>query len=218
MRPATQAGAPRPPKGRPTSRAKRKRAQRDLYLLVARDIFREKGYYGTRVKDITDRAQTSVGNFYGYFESKEAIFEELLTGFYHLFMRRVRALQGVDLPLLADIKRVIKDIVRIFRENEKIGIIFISQMAGINPKFATMKNRYLAAFCAEVAGIIDAFQEQDLIPAQDARVTARAWVGAVLEGIRWWIQAEKPISEAQLVENLSNFVLRGTLEDPSRIP
>lgn len=44
----------------------------------ARKIFRAEGYSGTRVDLIAKAADLSVGGFYLYFESKEALFSELL--------------------------------------------------------------------------------------------------------------------------------------------
>lgn len=39
-------------------------------------LFREKGFDETAIRDITERAGVSVGNFYHYFPSKQAILEE----------------------------------------------------------------------------------------------------------------------------------------------
>lgn len=49
-------------------------------ISTAVKIFSEKGYYKTKVKDITDALDMSTGTFYIYFENKEALFNETIDG------------------------------------------------------------------------------------------------------------------------------------------
>ena len=51
--------------------ANRKERRYNEYIESAIKVFEQKGYHNTRVKDITEEAGTSVGNFYRYFDSKE---------------------------------------------------------------------------------------------------------------------------------------------------
>lgn len=50
---------------------------RAAILEAARDVFREQGYYGTSVSEISRRAGMSQGAFYQYFHNKEQAFLEL---------------------------------------------------------------------------------------------------------------------------------------------
>ncbi len=56
---------------------KKERTRRQL-LEVALALFFEKGIYWTKIEDITDRADVGKGTFYQYFETKEALLQELL--------------------------------------------------------------------------------------------------------------------------------------------
>lgn len=61
------------------SRADRKKAvRRDALVQAALELFRERGLHGTRVEDITERADMAKGAFYTYFDSKDALVAELL--------------------------------------------------------------------------------------------------------------------------------------------
>ncbi len=54
--------------------------QRRLDILVAaKTIFAEKGYNATSISDIAKEANISYGSVYWYFDSKESLFEELMT-------------------------------------------------------------------------------------------------------------------------------------------
>ncbi|WP_342429347.1 TetR/AcrR family transcriptional regulator [Neobacillus sp. FSL H8-0543] len=54
---------------------------RALLLSIAAKEFAQKGYYETKISDIVKQADLSQPSFYLYFESKEAIFAELVTLF-----------------------------------------------------------------------------------------------------------------------------------------
>lgn len=47
-------------------------------LKAAKEIFFENGYKNTSIKDITDRANVSIGTFYLYFENKLEIYKNVL--------------------------------------------------------------------------------------------------------------------------------------------
>ena len=82
-----------------------KKEKRNLYLMAAVKTFQENGFHETRVKDITDRAGSSVGNFYRYFKSKEEIFELLIYEFNKLIQNKVLELLNYDIPPKEAIKR-----------------------------------------------------------------------------------------------------------------
>lgn len=52
-------------------------------LDAARVEFMEKGYEKASIRSIVKNAETTIGNFYNYYKSKEAIFTELVEGAYN---------------------------------------------------------------------------------------------------------------------------------------
>lgn len=85
-RPAGSAPTPRNGASRGTSAAPRSapstargRRTRSALIHAARETFEEMGFRDARLSDIAARAGTSYGVFYHYFETKEAILEELFT-------------------------------------------------------------------------------------------------------------------------------------------
>jgi len=65
-------------------RARKKEKTRQALLDVAIRLIAERGIYGTRIEDITERSDLGKGAFYNYFESKDHLVAELV-------------LQGVEL-------------------------------------------------------------------------------------------------------------------------
>src|SRR5438552_1828440 len=67
-----------PPDGR-SARARRLREERRAQVLAtARRLFAERGYHNTSISEIIAACRIARGTFYLYFESKRAIFDELL--------------------------------------------------------------------------------------------------------------------------------------------
>lgn len=60
-------------------RQEQKEYRRQEILYAALDLFVSKGYAATKISDIAERVSMSVGLLFHYFESKEKLYEELVT-------------------------------------------------------------------------------------------------------------------------------------------
>lgn len=97
---------------------------RALLLEVAAEEFAQKGYFHTKISDIVKRAGLTQPSFYLYFESKDAIFQELVD----LFRNRLseltsnsRVQSGLDLPALPErITSGLSAIFKFFMENQNL--------------------------------------------------------------------------------------------------
>lgn len=84
--------------------AKRKSAERqeriDRILAAAGDLFLEKGYTNTTIRDICHAAQLSTGAVYFYFKGKDAIYTSICEESFHVVMDMFRkSIAGVEGPL-----------------------------------------------------------------------------------------------------------------------
>ncbi|KON70512.1 TetR family transcriptional regulator [Peribacillus butanolivorans] len=108
---------------------------RALLLFIAADEFARKGYFETKVSTIVHRANLSQPTFYLYFESKEAIFKELVKKFrYELFNLTIQSRLETGLDLNAIPRKITQGLAAIFRffaENQSLTRIgfFLSQEA-----------------------------------------------------------------------------------------
>jgi len=67
-------------------------ATRAAIIEAAHEVFRQQGYYGASVSQITRRANVSMGTFYQYFRSKELVFQELSDLIVERFTQKAQAL------------------------------------------------------------------------------------------------------------------------------
>lgn len=86
-------------------------------LDAANDEFLEKGFDKASIRSIVKKAETTVGNFYNYFESKEMIFAELVDDVYIKFKAFIADHQDEDFN-----PNILKKLnIRVIRTAVKVG-------------------------------------------------------------------------------------------------
>ncbi|MFX1380366.1 MAG: TetR/AcrR family transcriptional regulator [Promethearchaeota archaeon] len=191
-----------------------KREKRNLFIISALTVFEEKGFNNTRIKDITRKANTSVGNLYGYFKSKEEIFDVIISGIAELMISKFRELfiyfKEDRIPPISAVKNLFRGYAKIFKAKKETFLIFFEQMGGINAKYRMKRNKIIDNFTDEVEKIIVKLSEFGARP-QNPKITARVWTSTVLGVFTWWIRNNFIPEEEELVDNLTAFLVRGTM-------
>ncbi|MEG0775438.1 MAG: TetR/AcrR family transcriptional regulator [Clostridium sp.] len=88
--------------------------------------FNEKGYEGASIRSIAKKSNTSVGNIYKYFKSKEDLYENLIGSIYNRFMDYVKQFDKVELNEKAEVVffQLVDEIMEIFNvSNVEISIL-----------------------------------------------------------------------------------------------
>ena len=83
-------------------------------------------------------------------------------------------------------------------------------MGGINIKYRTKRNEIIDNFTDEVEEIILKLLEFGA-SSQNPKLTARVWTSTVLGVFNWWIRSNFEMEEEELVKNLTDFLVRGTM-------
>lgn len=106
-------------------------------LAAAEQAFAEAGYEGATVAGIAERAGVSTGNVYRYFESKDALFYEVLPDsfpatFLRLVRKRVRALaRSEDITALdAAARSEAEELLRFWIEHRRRVVILLDRSKG----------------------------------------------------------------------------------------
>lgn len=191
-----------------------KKEKRDLFIITALSVFEEKGFNNTRIKDITKRANTSVGNFYNYFNSKEDVIEVLISGLADLMISKFRELfvyfKENRIPPISAVKNLFRGYAKMFKEKKESFLIFFEQMGGMDQKYRDKRNEILDNFTNEVEKIISRLVESGARD-QNPKVTARVWTSTVLGVFIWWIRSDFELEEEELIENLTDVLVKGTM-------
>ncbi len=191
-----------------------KKEKRNLFIISALSVFEEKGFNNTRIKDITNKANTSVGNFYNYFNSKEEVIEVLISGLAELMISKFRELfiyfKDNRIPPISAVKKLFRGYAKMFKEKKETFLIFFEQMGGMDQKYRTKRNEIMDNFTDEVEKIIIKLLEFGARD-QNPKISARVWTSTVLGVFIWWIRSDFELDEEELVNNLTAFLVRGTM-------
>ena len=191
-----------------------KKEKKNLFIISALSVFEEKGFNNTRIKDITEKAGTSVGNYYNYFKSKEEVFEVIISGLAELMISKFRELfiyfQDNRIPPISAVKNLFRGYAKMFKAKKETFLIFLEQMGGINIKYRTKRNEIIDNFTDEVEKIILKLLEFGA-RSQNPKLTARVWTSTVLGVFNWWIRSDFDLEEEELVTNLTEFLVKGTM-------
>ena len=74
-----------------------------------------------------------------------------------------------------------------------------------------MKNKFIKDWCDELEKVIYRLNKDKLKKGLDLTFVSRAWLGAMLEGVHWWILTDFKMKIDRLVELSISFVLNGVL-------
>lgn len=94
--------------------------------------FMEKGYKGASIRSIARKSNTSVGNIYKYFHSKEDLYENIIGSVYHRLMDYISRFDKVELNEKAQFifYELMEKIMEIFNESSMEISILLNQSNG----------------------------------------------------------------------------------------
>ena len=94
--------------------------------------FKELGYKGASIRNIAKKANTSVGNIYKYFQSKEELYEKLIGSVYHRLMNYINQFDKVTLNDKAEyiFYELMEKIIEIFETNSTEIAILLNKSQG----------------------------------------------------------------------------------------
>jgi AcrR family transcriptional regulator len=199
------------------ARAREQRKQRrDRILRAAQRIFAERGYHAASIADVIDAAGTSRGTFYLYFDSKRAIFDELLDDLFGKLKRCVRPVDlspGAPSPL-DQLRANVTCAMKVVAENLDLTRMLYRAGQGIDAEL----DRKLAAFNAAVTELIGRAlrrgMEIGIVRPLDDDLVAHCVYGSVKEIVFHSLETnrfeEKPLPS--IVDEILRYNLNGLLE------
>jgi AcrR family transcriptional regulator len=133
--------------GRSLRAEAQRESRRAEILSTAETVFAAKGYHGTRISDIIDAAGIARGTFYLYFESKQAIFLELIE---QLLAELRSTVVGVETtpgapPIQDQLVATVSRIVRAVTEHKELTRILLREAVGLDAEVdQKLSNFYLS--------------------------------------------------------------------------
>lgn len=199
------------PDGRSVRAAQKRARRRKTVLDAALRVFSEKGYHQTRIADIIAEASIARGTFYLYFDSKNAIFHELLDA----LLRRVdQNVDGVDLspdaaPFRDQLLLVVKRVLIAFREDRALARLVLRGAVGLDDEIDDKLQAFDKQLHAWLTLSLTKGQEIGLIRPIDPELTAWCILGSVKQFLQ--LVLDTPDEELDL-DHLSEVILDYNLQ------
>lgn len=156
--------------------------KRDAILEAALDLFSERGFYGTAVPLIAERARVGAGTLYRYFDSKEALVNAL---YRHWKARLARAVTD-SLPADAPPQQQFRELCRRFT---RFGLTYPRALAFLElhyhgPYLDAQSRAVDDRLIAPLVGLLEAAQRQMMVKPIAARMVLSMIYGAYVGVLR----------------------------------
>jgi AcrR family transcriptional regulator len=180
----------------------------------ALQVFAEQGYHATSVTDLVKAAGVARGTFYLYFDSKDALFLELLDD---LLVHLRSNVVGVDLspgaePMEAQLQATVVRILRTVASNRPLTRIIFREAVGLHDEVDERLRTFDTQLHDFVAGSLRLGVELGVLRLHDVEVGATCVIGSLRELIyRELVVSEADVDPVPVARALLDYHLRGLL-------
>jgi len=199
-----------------TRRARQRRTVRRQQIMdAALDVFASKGYHATAVSDVQRAAGVARGTFYLYFESKHALFEQVLDAVLTEIRERIHRVRlGADAPAPLDQLRAnLVRLLKLARSRPALLQVALWEAVGLDAELDEKLHAFHERIYALTQRSLDAGLGLGLVRPCDTGLAARCLVGQVKEvlvAMRLRQDSAHDDDEA-LATQLLEFAARGIL-------
>jgi len=188
---------------------KRQQTLKDRILEAAREMLAEKESGNTTIKDIAKRAGIATGTFYLYFANKEALIDSVVKEVYMELLEIIKKERAQYAQVSEKLQASIEVCVRIFLREKHLGKILLDHFPQINTTLSTKFTHIEKDLIQFVQSDLDELMEKHLIPEQDTKVSATAFVGTFRQVILSWISNGEPDEWEKAYRTLLDYNMRG---------
>ena len=170
----------------------RARDRQRRILDAALSVFTRRGYREASVDEIAEEAATSKGGVYFHFPGKQTLFRALLDLSAKRLLERVEEAIATEAEPIAKADAALLTVMRAFAEHRSVARLFMIEALGAGAEFQQRLLEVHDDFIAVIQRHLDVAVAAGVIEAEDTRVVARAWFGALNELILHWLLTEEP--------------------------
>lgn len=193
----------------PHTRAPAGATPRDAILGAATELFGERGYTGTTMRDIAKAVGVLPGSLYAHIQSKDAVLLEIIEGGVDRFVAAADGIEAQRLPAAEALTLVIRAHLRIVAENPGRTLIVFHQWRFLTEPHRTRlrekRRSYESFFTRTVAaGVASGEFAADL----DVKVAVLGVLGA----LNWtpeWFSPNGPATADEIADKLTSALLGG---------
>lgn len=182
--------------------------RRDEVLAQAEQLFADKGYHATSVRDIAEALGIKAGSLYSHIDAKESLLWEMLNAAADRFFAAVRPILDADLIPLEKLRRVIAAHVKVITSNVTAAAVFSTQWRHLSEprrsEFTARRDEYEQMFRDLVR---DGIRSGAIADMDEKFATL-----LILSSINWiyqWYKPDGAMTSEEVARKLTDMFLNG---------
>jgi AcrR family transcriptional regulator len=184
-------------------------------LTAALDLFTEKGYHGSTIRQVADRAGVSVPGLYHHFSSKRKLLERLMDDTMDaLLVATSQAAAAYDGDAVAVLQATVEAHVRFHIDFQRQSFVGNTELRSLvspaRERIVRKRDRQRALFDAAIAAGLQSGAFNTPYPAEAVRA-----IVTMCTAVANWYRAERGLTPDQLVERYCHLALEMAGHDVS---
>lgn len=184
-------------------------------MSAALDVFAEKGYHNTKMEEISEAAGVGKGTLYGYFESKQDLFDQMVFWFLDRYFLSLEHDIKDEEPIYETIHKFIVNHIQILEKTKTSFMNVLTDFSNIQRSKEEIFEFHQTFIYSKVSRYSKIFQKakergelRDICP----DMAAHFLIGA-LKGISESVLIEEPVVDpGQLAKNITDMLCFGIIK------
>lgn len=186
----------------------KKLSRKEQIIKVAQNMFREKGYAGTSMRDLANAVGIEAASLYNHIKSKEDLLLHICLDVSQDFFDALDEIKDVEMPAAEKLTLVIEKHVTIVTQNLDGAAVFLHEWRFLQKdNFNRLKN-IRKRYRAEFQKIVQAGVEEGVFK----NINPKLYSLSVLSALNWiydWYNPEGELSPTDLAKQFSYILLEG---------
>ena len=186
-----------------------KKRETEVYAVAAR-LFATKGFHATRMQDIADELGMQKGSLYYYFNSKDELLSELVTGSVQEAQGSLQTILDSDAAPSQKLNLAIEEHLRILQQNADLHLINAQEiLMSLDRETAITTNTLLKNYeNIWVAILQEGIDAGDVRPDLDQKITVKALLG-MCNATLTWFEPTGRLTSQQIGQIFSELITKG---------
>lgn len=181
---------------------------RDELLEVAIELFAERGFVGTSIRDIAKAVGRSVSNVYHYFDSKEALWLAILEYSVKGLPETLRAVAHGEGAPLERFENLLRTHLRASTRHLRESKIFMIDEERLSPEGKVINRRIQKEILDIYVEQMRILQSHNLLRTKHVKILAFNVLGTINWYLRWY-DPKGDLGEDEVHDEIIDFVMHG---------
>ncbi len=185
-----------------------KTTKRDLILKEAAQLFKQKGYGGTSMRDLAEKVGIEASSMYNHIRSKDEILEQICYSIANSYLSQIEEIEQQEGSFTEKIKALIRLHIRIMISNGAEVSVANNDWKYLSEdklkQFKELRRTYEKKFAALL--------EKGTAAAEFENVNTSVALFTILSAVRWvelWYKPNRGISAPELEDSIITILLNG---------